>query len=143
MFDCYQLHEVNSGTANQITQSWNGEKAQSGEEESGKEEWREGRDGWRQIRVCFAWLHNGRFPSSSHARGRSNTFDTDQSLFAPSVHVRARVRPSRVLIASAVSGAKSCRTFGAKNVTTDRYSIFALFETYYIMPFYKLTSDEL
>ena len=78
----------------------------------------------------------------SQVRG-SNTFDTDQSLFAPSVHVRARVRPSRVLIASAVSGAKSCRTFGAKNVTTDRYSIFALFETYYIMPFYKLTSDEL
>ena len=96
----------------------------------------EGRERWMASNTCL-------LPLFLRCGGGSNTFDTDQSLFAPSVHVRARVRPSRVLIASAVSGAKSCRTFGAKNVTTDRYSIFALFETYYIMPFYKLTSDEL
>ena len=61
----------------------------------------------------------------------SNTFDTDQSLFAPSVIER----PSRVLIARAVSGAKSLlkKIWGEER---DKYS-FALFQTH-LGPFSKL-----
>ena len=70
-------------------------------------------------------LHNGRFPSSfsGASEGRSDTFDTDQSLFAPSEHSPLRPsesEPSVNCTPMALERQTPEEKFGARNLTGIR-----------------------